>query len=784
MQGVGESDAVVAEAGLNEPGTVMLVPRGSCTFERKALSAQRLGASAIAIHGSLQSRYILNTTEPLGPNATDAERKRERTDEAEGRKCWGRECTIDDVLWPGDRYDYDCSYGRAMVPTSVLSFNPLPYNGYENDPRLSGTAAEGNLCAINAADDSGTEGGGSVGGGEDSFADRCESSRCLLTGKRGTGPDGGTTMEACCAWDLHIWLYDDPMLSDPTADVVKFEPVKIPAFYVTIAQGDDLLASVASAASSPSSGGQGVSAVMYSRYKPEYNPSALIIWAMGVFVAALAAWISASEYRDEGRRVAVLREVRAEIAAVADRGGAVPGGRGLPRRRSRSPTKKGDDREDAFDEEGGDAQPGGAAVAPYHRHQSAMSEESMELNIYHAFGFIITSSCSLLVLFYFKIYSFVKVMYAFGCSGALTQALFHPLYSRIASRLRIRGWADRILWNCSNLDDVGPLSNLDVASIITGYSVGLAWLIVAFTQNHPDTITFFWVCQDVMGACMCIMFLSVIKLNSIRVASILLIVAFFYDIFFVFVTPLLTSGGESIMINVATSGGPPKADPSWCEKYPRDVDCQGGDPLPMLLTMPRIGDYQGGASLLGLGDIVLPGLLLSFAARFDEAKRLIGIVGGGSGVGRSNTCPQNGRGSSFLGCCSPLCNGGYFVPVVIAYAVGLFMANAAVYIMQLGQPALLYLVPCCLGTMCLLGWSRGEMMELWHGPRVVRAADRIVYGDEPGGGGEAFAGKADADGGADYVAVNDQASEAEDGAPAPPAQESGGDGERVELALT
>ena len=165
VQGVGESDAVVAEAGLNEPGTVMLVPRGSCTFERKALSAQRLGASAIAIHGSLQSRYILNTTEPLGPNATDAERKRERTDEAEGRKCWGRECTIDDVLWPGDRYDYDCSYGRAMVPTSVLSFNPLPYNGYENDPRLSGTAAEGNLCAINAADDSGTEGGGSVGGG-------------------------------------------------------------------------------------------------------------------------------------------------------------------------------------------------------------------------------------------------------------------------------------------------------------------------------------------------------------------------------------------------------------------------------------------------------------------------------------------------------------------------------------------------------------------------------------------------------------------------------------------
>jgi len=50
----------------------------------------------------------------------------------------------------------------------------------------------------------------------------------------------------------------------------------------------------------------------------------------------------------------------------------------------------------------------------------------------------------------------------------------------------------------------------------------------------------------------------------------------------------------------------------------------------MLFAIPRVGDYQGGASMLGLGDIVLPGLLLSFASRFDEAKRLMGLVSGGS----------------------------------------------------------------------------------------------------------------------------------------------------------
>lgn len=39
--------------------------------------------------------------------------------------------------------------------------------------------------------------------------------------------------------------------------------------------------------------------------------------------------------------------------------------------------------------------------------------------------------------------------------------------------------------------------------------------------------------------------------------------------------------------------------------------------LPMLLELPRLGDYRGGYAMLGLGDIVIPGLLLSFAHRYD-----------------------------------------------------------------------------------------------------------------------------------------------------------------------
>ena len=66
---------------------------------------------------------------------------------------------------------------------------------------------------------------------------------------------------------------------------------------------------------------------------------------------------------------------------------------------------------------------------------------------------------------------------------------------------------------------------------------------------------------------------------------------------------------------------------------------------------------------------------------------------------------------------------------MVAYAIGLLMANAAVYIMQMGQPALLYLVPCCLGTMCWMGHKAGELNELWEGPRVIRAAEALMYGE-------------------------------------------------------
>merc|ERR1712038_714503 len=114
------------------------------------------------------------------------------------------------------------------------------------------------------------------------------------------------------------------------------------------------------------------------------------------------------------------------------------------------------------------------------------------------------------------------------------------MYRFIAKKTNFR---DRVAFT-TQFAEIGPVTIIELLAAITSYGLGGVWLYMAFTLHRPDTVLFFWIMQDIMGTCMCIMFLKTMKLNSIKVAAILLIAAFFYDIFFVFVTPYLTKGGK------------------------------------------------------------------------------------------------------------------------------------------------------------------------------------------------------------------------------------------------
>lgn len=121
----------------------------------------------------------------------------------------------------------------------------------------------------------------------------------------------------------------------------------------------------------------------------------------------------------------------------------------------------------------------------------------------------------------------------------------------------------------------------------------------------------------------------------------------------VFISPLLF--GQSVMVEVAmgVSGS--------------------AIPLPLLLQIPKVL-FDGGAGLLGLGDIVLPGVLLAKLFRVDVSRARSGL--------RAKHVQRDLSLFEVLA----MERGSYFVPALCAYVVGLVITLAALAVLQMGQP--------------------------------------------------------------------------------------------------
>jgi hypothetical protein len=105
--------------------------------------------------------------------------------------------------------------------------------------------------------------------------------------------------------------------------------------------------------------------------------------------------------------------------------------------------------------------------------------------------------------------------------------------------------------------------------------------------------------------------------------------------------------------------------------------------------------------------MAVPGFLIAFSARHDEAARLIGAY---------TTNPDIKTPTKWYE--------GYFFPMLMAYSLGLFFAFLAVILMEQGQPALLYICPICLTTIFILG--RRDIKDLWNGSKVLNLADSLI----------------------------------------------------------
>lgn len=100
---------------------------------------------------------------------------------------------------------------------------------------------------------------------------------------------------------------------------------------------------------------------------------------------------------------------------------------------------------------------------------------------------------------------------------------------------------------------------------------------------------------------------------------------------------------------------------------------------------------KGEFSLLGLGDIVIPGLFVALLLRYDATAAQV----------RTTTCMTAGFPRP------------YFLGNVLAYAAGLGVTVGVMYFFDHGQPALLYLVPACVGTSLVMALVRGDSKSLF-----------------------------------------------------------------------
>ncbi|RHZ18432.1 hypothetical protein DYB37_004628 [Aphanomyces astaci] len=318
--------------------------------------------------------------------------------------------------------------------------------------------------------------------------------------------------------------------------------------------------------------------------------------------------------------------------------------------------------------------------------QEQMDEPALDMGWVHAVAFLVFGSGFLLLLFYVNVVMVVIVLFCFGATSAVGTILLTPLLHRVSA---FRGQ----LYAADNAY-LGPI-RITVSDVLSfGLSLGLV-LFWVLTRHQAYS----FVLQDVFGICVSILFLQTIRLPNIKVATILLLLVFVYDIFFVFLSPYIF--GKSVMI-VAAQGGKQddaEAPSSYCLRYPSNENgakCVKED-IPILLRLPKLTNWLGGEAMLGLGDIVLPGLLVVFCARFDYATR-------GNVVGT----PRPGSFGGRVGLFGMMC---------VGYAAGLLLANIGVILMRSGQPALLYLVPCTLGVLVVATWrTNGLLRKLWDGP--------------------------------------------------------------------
>ncbi|PVH94335.1 hypothetical protein DM02DRAFT_676246 [Periconia macrospinosa] len=235
-----------------------------------------------------------------------------------------------------------------------------------------------------------------------------------------------------------------------------------------------------------------------------------------------------------------------------------------------------------------------------------------------------------------------------------------------------------------------------------------------------------WYLTNLMGFGFSYGALQLMSPTTFATGSLILGALFFYDIYFVFYTPMMVTVAKSldVPIKLVFPRPPPADDPT----------------------------AKAGHAMLGLGDVVLPGIMIGLALRFDlflfylrrqKRKQTPSSHNGSAALGditieKPKYFSLAGRwsdhfwthsiltGRPLFKAASPSENKEtakaeapftfpktYFKASLIGYVAGMLCTLGVMHVWGHAQPALLYLVPGVLGSLWLTALARGELALMW-----------------------------------------------------------------------
>ncbi len=349
-------------------------------------------------------------------------------------------------------------------------------------------------------------------------------------------------------------------------------------------------------------------------------------------------------------------------------------------------------------------------------------DQFLEVSWFQALSFPVVGSCMLILLyFYFNIFQYVMLFGVITGSGVALQECLYFLFAN--------SWIAAFSKSTSEDTMNARSTRISVISALLCCLVLYDW----FTNAN-------FIAHDILGVALCVQFISVLRFPNLKVATVCFGALFFYDMFWVFYSEKISVfEGKNVMVEVATKEASNPVREVGAALHIDFLQTLGTRHinLPIKLLYPVYqwvkGHREMGYMMLGLGDIALPGILLSMAYQFD-------LCGPPSGSQRGKLTADDRlvameedkkedkkedkesvmKVSSYRMQSTPIPtrNTNIFPLAFIGYVCGLIMAFSSGYIFQHAQPALIFIVPGILIPLVSRAYYCGVLNELWNGVKL------------------------------------------------------------------